>query len=100
MLGLLTFVADTVDDAVAVVADQQRAVLRKSDVHGSAPNVLLAGREADDKVLIFTCRLAILKRKADDLVARMKLAVPGAVQRDESISLPRSGEMTSLVKGW
>jgi hypothetical protein len=73
--------------------------LRERDVDRPAPDVLLAGGKADDKVLIFARRLAVLEWKANDLVAGMEFAVPRAVQGDERVSFPRGRKLIAFVEG-
>jgi hypothetical protein len=65
----LRFIAHAINDAVPIIAEQQRAILRESDVDRTTPNIFLAGSETDDKILVLASRLAVLERKTDDLVA-------------------------------
>src|SRR6202140_1372132 len=96
---LIPLVGHAVDDSVAVIAEQQGAVLREGNLDGASPDILMIGDEADHKILVLAGGFAIFEGEADDLVAGPQGAIPRAVQGNEGIAFPACGELTALVEG-
>src|SRR3984957_17140230 len=61
---------------VAVFGYQQRAVVGHRDADRAAPNRIVVGHEAGDKILVLTGRDAVLCANADHLVAGAARSVP------------------------
>src|ERR1700716_357490 len=88
------------DLSFAVLAHQQRAILRDRNADRAAPDLLVGDHEARHEVLVFAGRLAgFVEQQADDLVARPQAAVPGTVKRDESAAPIFRREGGAIVKG-
>src|SRR5438445_8056361 len=83
---LPTAPGDAPDRAVAVFADEERAVLGDGDADRAGPDGSIVDHEAGQKILVFAGRLATLQQYADDLVAGALGAVPGAVERGEDVA--------------
>jgi len=60
-VGPIALVNDAVEGSVAVIAEQQRAILRESDIDRTTPDVLFAGGEPDDKIWYSPVGLPSLK---------------------------------------
>src|SRR5258708_28165436 len=95
---LLALVCDAIDHAVSIVAEQQRAILRERHIDRATPDVFLSGGKADDEVLVFAGRFAILEGETDDLVAGAKRAIPRSMQSDEGVAVPWRGELAALIE--
>src|SRR5271165_5815505 len=92
-------VGDSPDRAVAVLADQQRAVMRDGDPDRTTPDSAVADDEAGQEILVFTSRLPILEQDADHLVAGPLRAVPGTVEGGEGLAAIFEGKLCAIVEG-
>src|SRR5271169_1586914 len=95
---LLIFISDTVDDAVAVVAEQHRPILREDNIHRTAPDTLIVSDETNDEILIFPGGLSVFERQPNNLVASPHRTVPRTVQRDERIAFPIRRKLSPGIK--
>ncbi|CDX27565.1 hypothetical protein MPL3356_70065 [Mesorhizobium plurifarium] len=85
--------------AVAVLGQDQRAVLGHGDADRPAPDLVVRHDEAGGEILIFAGRLAVLEFQPHHLVAGADIAVPRTVQRDEGVALIISRKIAAFVEG-
>src|SRR5215472_10235515 len=74
-------VSDAPNSTVAVLSDQQSAIMGYGDADRSAPNALIVHNEAGQKVIVLTRGHAMVKPDANNLIACARRPVPRAVQR-------------------
>src|SRR5262245_52667163 len=79
-------VRDAVDDVAIVVAEEQRAVVHRRYIGGSAPRLAVRPDEADQEVDVLARGLAILDGHTHDFVARAVRTVPRTVEYGERIA--------------
>src|SRR5579862_7073004 len=96
--GMALTPRDAPDRVAAVVGNEERAVLRDGDTHGSSPRVALGGHEARHEVHVFARWLVVAEGQVYDLVAGSLRAIPRAVHGDERATLVRRGERGGLVE--
>src|SRR6267142_5643828 len=91
--------ADAPDRAVAVLGDQQRAVMGDGDPDRASPDLAVIDDEAGDEILVFARRLAVLEADTNDLVAGPLRTVPRAMLRGEGVAAIVRRKIVSLVEG-
>src|SRR5664279_1392022 len=90
--------ADAPDGAVAVLGDQQRAVVSHRDADRPAPDVAVVEDEAGDEILVFAGRYPLPQTNANDLVTGPLRPVPRAVQGDDGIAAIVCGETGPVIE--
>src|SRR5258706_2937206 len=84
--------------AVAVLADEERAVVRDRDPDGTRPDGVVVHDKAGHEILVLAARNAIFKAHTDHLVAGALRAVPRAVLGRKRIATVFRGELVAIVK--
>src|SRR6516165_6452859 len=79
-------IGNSPDRAVAVLADEQRAVARDRDADRPSPHRAIVDHEAGDKILVLAGGHAIAQPHADHLVAGALRSVPGTMIGGERVA--------------
>ncbi len=87
LAGRRAGVGDAPQRAVAVLGEQQRAVMRRRHANRTAPHAVGIGDEAGDEILVAAVRHAVAQVDPYDFIAGAVAAVPGSVQRHEGVAL-------------
>src|SRR5690348_6944707 len=86
-------VGDPPDRAVAVLADEERAVVGDRYADRAAPDAAVVDHEAGQEILVFAGRPAVLQQYPHDLVAGAPGAVPRPVERRKNVAAVFGGEL-------
>src|SRR5262245_6928656 len=89
-------IGDPPDRAVAVLADQQRAVARDRNADRAAPHAAIVDNEAGQKILVLAGRRAAPQQYANNLVAGPLGAVPRTVERGEDVAAVSGRELRAI----
>ena len=87
------------DHAIAVLAEQERAVGRDRHGHRATENGLVVEHEAGDEILVNAGRRAIRETQAHDLVTGALAAIPRSMQRDEGVAAIVGRKAVAFVEG-
>ncbi len=95
----LPLIGHAPDRAAAVIADEQRAVMRHRDADRAAPDASVVADEAErgnPRTRRSACRPS---SRAHDLVAGERRAIPRAVQGDEGVAFVVGGKLIRRIEG-